>query len=69
MGTLLDKNGNAIKPGQLVRLCQTHKHYMSEHRARVADYDGVLYLEHSDISEPLSFYRNGNTDYHAVEIL
>lgn len=64
----LDKNGRELQDGQYVRLCQTYADYGSTEKFLVeACYgpDNGLWIG----INPLSFYRNGDTAYHSVEIL
>jgi len=63
----LDKNGREIKAGMVVIPCQTHEDYTHPAAKLVEDRHGVLYVGMFD-NKPLSDYRNGDTDYHSIEI-
>jgi hypothetical protein len=67
----LDKNGLVIMPGMKVRLCGTHADYMSGATLLVRYMKGTqlaLWDGHSFVSV-LSNLRNGDTNYHSVEIV
>jgi hypothetical protein len=63
----LDKNGREIKAGAVVIPCQTYYDYIRPAAKLVEDRHGVLYVGQFG-QTPLSFYRNGDTAYHSVEI-
>jgi hypothetical protein len=63
----IDKNGRELMDGQRVRLCQKYEDYHSLDTHLVESRfgpDNGLWIG----INPLSFYRNGDTAYHSVEI-
>lgn len=64
----LDKNGNDVEPGMKVRICQTHDDYVNPRIRLVRRFRHDLVLWDGQTHEFLSRYRNGDTNYHAVEI-
>lgn len=66
----LDKNGNEIKQGQWVSPRQTHADFNSPQRIFYVDtYEGALVLVDGYRKTSLANYKNGDTKYHAVEIV
>ncbi len=61
----LDKNGRELKAGQLVRLCGTHHNYLVPEYRMLTACGPCLHLG----EEPLQDFRNGDTEYHALEIV
>ena len=63
----LDKNGREIKAGCVVIPCQTHEDYIHPRALLVEKRYGVLFVGQFE-QHPLADYRNGDTNYHSVEI-